>query len=380
MEAARHPGVIELVGVEGTPDRPILVTAPVDGPSLAAFGPLAAEELAGLTAALASTLADLHDLGIVHGSVDADHVLVGDDGRPVLCGFDKAGHAGEVPPGAVAELDPAGDVAGLGHVLRRFAMGVDARPLRRLADEATAEDTTARPSARALAAELATALPGTRLPMRPSDERSVEPDPRPGTLERRRPAEKAGTDRRRLRPAVVIGAGVAVVAAVAMLVLSRTPAGPQPAIVAPPFTLPPAVSTTVATTSTRPAARQDCAEVSSVLLADVDGDGCLDALRYADGVVEAAGRRWSVGQAGDVAATGDWSCRGVRTLALLRPSTGEVFPLAGWDGEVTARAAARVEGGQALRAADVDRDGCHELVVERGALPAEVLHLSRVQP
>ena len=117
--------------------------------------------------------------------------------------------------------------------------------------------------------------------------------------------------------------------------------------------------------------------MSSLLLADVDGDGCLDALRYADGVLEAAGRRWSVGQAGDVAATGDWSCRGVRTLALLRPSTGEVFPLAGWDGEVTARAAGRVEGGQALRAADVDRDGCHELVVERGALPAEVLHLSR---
>ena len=120
--------------------------------------------------------------------------------------------------------------------------------------------------------------------------------------------------------------------------------------------------------------------MSSVLLADVDGDGCLDALRYADGVLEAAGRRWSVGQAGDVAATGDWSCRGVRTLALLRPSTGEVFPLAGWDGEVTARAAARVEGGQALRAADVDRDGCHELVVERGAQPAEVLRLSRPQP
>ena len=151
---------------------------------------------------------------------------------------------------------------------------------------------------------------------------------------------------------------------------------------APPSTRAPAVDTTTvpAPTSTRPPARQDCPEVSSVLLADVDGDGCLDALRYADGVLEAAGRRWSVGQAGDVAATGDWSCRGVRTLALLRPSTGEVFPLAGWDGEVTARAAARVEGGQALRAADVDRDGCHELVVERGAQPAEVLHLSRPQP
>jgi hypothetical protein len=87
-----------------------------------------------------------------------------------------------------------------------------------------------------------------------------------------------------------------------------------------------------------------------------------------------------VGRAGDLAATGDWACRGVRTLALLRPSTGEVFPLAGWEGDVAARAVARVEGGQALRAADVDHDGCHELVVERGAQPAEVLRLPRPLP
>ncbi len=390
LAAARHPGVVELVGVEGSAERPILVTAPVDGPSLAAFGPLAAEEAAGLLAALASTLADLHDLGIVHGAVDADHVLVGSDGRPVLCGFERAGHAGEVPPGAVEELDPALDVAGLGHLLRRFAMGVEARPLRRLADVATSDDVTstditARPSARVLADELATALPGTRLPARPpggDDASAVESEFELGALERRRrPPEEDDVRRRRPRPALV-GAGVAAAAAVALLVVvSRAPA-PSPAVLMPGPTTTAAAATTTAPapTSTRPPARDDCPEVTSVLLADVDGDGCLDALRYADGVLEGAGQRWSLGQSGDVVATGDWACRGVRTLALLRPSTGGVFPLTGWDGEVPTRAVARVAGGQALRAADVDRDGCHELVVERGAQPAEILRLPRPQP
>jgi hypothetical protein len=36
-----------------------------------------------------------------------------------------------------------------------------------------------------------------------------------------------------------------------------------------------------------------------------------------------------------------------------------------------------VPGGQAIRAADVDRDGCHEVVVERGELPPQVVRLPR---
>ena len=43
-----------------------------------------------------------------------------------------------------------------------------------------------------------------------------------------------------------------------------------------------------------------------------------------------AGVRWALGQAGDQVATGDWSCRGTRTVVLLRPSTGEVFRFDAW--------------------------------------------------
>ena len=44
-------------------------------------------DVGGVAASVASTLADLHDAGVVHGRLDASHVLVGDGGRPRLCGW-----------------------------------------------------------------------------------------------------------------------------------------------------------------------------------------------------------------------------------------------------------------------------------------------------
>src|SRR5688572_3112825 len=111
LEAARHPGVVELVGVDGTGMGSMLLTAHVEGPTLAAVGPLPLQEAAGLLAALASTLADLHELGLVHGAVCAEHVIVGAGGRPVLCGLAYGGRAGEpagpAPAVGRAFADPA---------------------------------------------------------------------------------------------------------------------------------------------------------------------------------------------------------------------------------------------------------------------------------
>src|SRR4029450_2208123 len=59
-----------------------------------------------LAAPLPRTLAALHSLGLVHGRLDASHILVADDGRPRLCGFSH--------PGGAA---PADDVAALAMVL-----------------------------------------------------------------------------------------------------------------------------------------------------------------------------------------------------------------------------------------------------------------------
>ena len=431
LTIARHPGVVELIGLEGSADRPVLVTRRVVGPTLATPEVRAAEEVAGLARALASTLADLHDLGIVHGSVAAEHVLVAEDGRPVLCGFGAAGRIGEAVPGGDDELHPADDVAALGRLLRRLATGPDARMLRRIAEAATVADPGSRPSARELAAQIASAMPGARLPDRTSasaagslpgaDLRSLVAGARADrariTVPRRGPAPPSaatGSDaaadrphaelpvrpspgaaprrRSRIRAGALVG-GVAAVAAGGLLVL--TPWS-SPAETAAPrlglpsaWTIPPAVSTSTSAppppvSSSIPAPRSDCPVPASVLVADVDHDGCLDPVRYADGVLEGGGQRWSLGQDGDQVATGDWSCRGARTVALLRPATGEVFRFDAWATgaaeSVTAPVIGVVPGGQAVRAADVDRDGCHELVVERGDMPPQVIRLPRAQP
>ncbi len=181
LTAARHPGVIEVVGVEGSAERPVLVTVLVDGPTLATPLPLAVEEVAGLAGSLATTLADLHQLGLVHGAVRPEHVLIASDGRPILCGFGSAGRAGD-------ELQPSTDVAALGRLLRRLATGPEARPLRRIAEAAISEDPAARPSAQEVAAEIAAAVPeaAPALATTVGDERR-RPRTRSAVVGRRRP-------------------------------------------------------------------------------------------------------------------------------------------------------------------------------------------------
>jgi len=114
-----------------------------------------------------------------------------------------------------------------------------------------------------------------------------------------------------------------------------------------------------------------CPPTGSVLAADTDGDGCPEALQWADGVIGSGDRKWAVGQPGDQVAAADWYCSGRATLALLRPGTGEVFVFDGWSQpgrDLSASVAGRVEGGFALRAADLG-GSCPRLMVERSGGP-----------
>jgi hypothetical protein len=433
LEAGRHPGVVELVGVDGHGVGAALLTAHVDGPALSSVGQLPLEEGAGVLAAVASTLADLHALGLVHGAICADHVILGPGGRPVLCALGYGGRIGEpagpVPalgadyvdpcrPGAPA-LDAAFDVFGLGVLARQLAP--DPPPghvLAQVGAAATAPDPAARPSARSIADDVQRAVPSARLPrgLAPRPAPTARPQPRAAdpldAWRHERGSNGGGRSPGRVRPAAVGAAVLVAGALVAAVVLSGRPGRRAPTLAAPTLAAPavegaspatatappppadevrpdptttragPASSTTLARPTTVPA-RRDCPPATGLLQADVDGDGCPDSLRYADGILQAGARRWSLGQAGDQVATGDWGCQGTLTLALFRPSTGEVFRFDGWAGpghDLKATAIAVVAGGQALRAADVDRDGCHEVVVERGAGPAEVIRLPKPQP
>lgn len=99
LAAARHPGVVDLI----SSDDGVLRTTLIEGARTLADEALTPDEVAGVVATVASTLADLHERGVVHGGIEAGHVLVDPAGRPVLCSLGRGG-------------DPADDVAALGRL------------------------------------------------------------------------------------------------------------------------------------------------------------------------------------------------------------------------------------------------------------------------
>jgi hypothetical protein len=164
LRRAGHPGVVAVVGQGPVPGGEELrlryAGEPLDGWQ----GTLA--EVAGLGAAVAATLADLHDLGLVHGRVDTSHVLVGPDGRPRLCGLSD--------PGAATAAD---DVLAVGQLVEALAErvaearrgpfgrpGADRRALARVAARATDPEPSRRPSARTLSTSMLAAVQGAHLP------------------------------------------------------------------------------------------------------------------------------------------------------------------------------------------------------------------------
>jgi hypothetical protein len=166
LALAAHPGVVGLAPAPSPcQHRTVLLTRAVPGRSLAVMDQLSASEVAGLGAAVATTIADLHDAGITHGRLGADHILVDTAGRPVLCGFAEAaaGRPGAAPGvGAAAALwSPAAartvDVIALGRTLAALLAPLAAgaptpTPLDRLLGRAAANGH--RGSARRLARQL----------------------------------------------------------------------------------------------------------------------------------------------------------------------------------------------------------------------------------
>lgn len=158
LEAA-HPGVVEVISTTGSADRWELVLAH-GGRPLELLGPLDAVQVATVAAAVAATLADLHELGIVHGAVEPGHVLVGAEGRPVLCGFADP---------SVSDATTADDVAAVGALIAGMVgvrcSGWARRSLLHVADLARADPPTRRPSARRLAGLIAGAVPAPGPPV-----------------------------------------------------------------------------------------------------------------------------------------------------------------------------------------------------------------------
>jgi hypothetical protein len=168
LRRAAHPGVVGFLDHHAADEAHAELRTRYSGRSLEGWqGDLT--RLAGLGAAVAATLADLHELGVVHGRIEPSHVLVGMDGRPRLCGFS-----------ALAPGDPADDVAGLGRLLAELAQRVgpdrrstfawrrgpvaERRTFEQLLVQATDPAPERRPSARAMAGALLVAVPDAELP------------------------------------------------------------------------------------------------------------------------------------------------------------------------------------------------------------------------
>jgi hypothetical protein len=456
LARAVHPGVVALAGCAGLDDGGTGVGVG-DGQSdgsgnvaelrtFHAGEPVsrwhgAVTDIAGVGAAVASTLADLHAIGVVHGRIDDSHILIGADGRPRLCGWSG-------PDGA-----PAGDdVAALGRVIGDLlarsadqdAGGAWPRPWRRrpgaalgalyrVVERATDPVATRRPSARALADAVVTAVPQAALPagshlltgtVEEAPLRALEYADQPDTFDRIWAFGDTRSDDERW--AAAFGPGPADIPlatittpgwssasrprdddrtrdhrAVGARVSPTPPTTPPPgvaprwrgrvlglcfatlvvagvggaAVIVRPGGDADASRSDLADAADQPsgpdtttiATGQACPDVTPPA-ADVDDDGCREALVVDGSTVDAGVARWSLGEPGDVAAVGDWDCDGHASAALLRPSTGDVFVFERWadaDEPVTVASSERVAGGKDVRA-ERAADGCDRLIVDLG--------------
>lgn len=412
------PGVVELVSdASGVGDADaVLVTRWVGPRTLADLRPpLTPDRAAGLCLSVGATIGRLHRCGVVHGAIDPSHVVLDGQGRPVLCGFGSARLMHESPTSR-----PADDVAGLARLLAHL-LGLSDNPaaldrslrMRRvgrnqrralalLVAAAVVDDPTCRPSLAAFVHGVRRVVPGASLSSdgardeqsgrharrarrRQSAEASDKGDEpeapqRPVDSVRHRP--RSDRDDRSSRPdatrarSLLAMAAVAIVGATTYFGLSAwwadsdaTPisnstsaaisTGTRPAVPttattadvptpSPPTTSSPSPATTLST----PPPTTPAAGASSTVLTTAP-------------VMEHDGRRFEIGQAGDVALVGPWFCDGTEVVALLRPATGSVHVFTGWataDGAIEARTVASLPGAAELRGV-ADGPGCAVLVV-----------------
>jgi serine/threonine protein kinase len=396
LRAVRHPGVVELVELRGGSDGPELVTRWVGTRSLADLAPLPIEQVAGVVASVAATLADLHARGVVHGAIEPTHVLLDQRGRPVLCSFGRAvvptTVAGPPPATVDGEADagrPSDDVRALGELLaatagrpddpelvpaRRFGRRRTShlhRDVLTIADHARADDPSCRPSAAAVADALAELVPAVSLPDQPTnvddtnteaEEGSVTHDGSPvSDLERQLQRLRATVpvvERPRRRWPIAAGYVGVALAVVGVTAIITAPAAEPPTELVTPTTGTPTTTARAMTTSNPPTTTSTTSTLSTTTASSRPGPPPL---------VEIDGSVYELGAPGDVAVVANWRCDDRPRPLLLRPGTGELFlfDVAARPGvESVARAFTAIAGAVAVER-DASTNGCPRALVTR---------------
>jgi hypothetical protein len=394
LAAARHPGVVALVhaGEVQTPtgDAFELRTRLAGSRTLATMGAATPARIAAVMSSLSATVADLHRLGIVHGRISADHVVVAGDGRPVLCGFSHAQLS-------CADDDPSsphsapGDVAALGDLLhhllgeapdpharpasrwtRRSADGVR-RVLQRIADEATDLDPLRRPTAARLADSIQRVTPA--MPMETPDAAPQVDEPPPTSL----PTPRSSPSRPAPRRAVA--AGVAAVAALVGLLVWTGSSGGDPGpdstlagrdapisvLAAPSVSAKPSEPAEHSASSAPPSVALDAAGCSTTPAGGTTaaGEPCPVEVHFDGGTLVVGVQRFRVDLLRATAAIGDFGCDGRVAAAVVDLDTGDVFVFDAWataTAHVTAVRLDRVPEARQVTA-EPDGAGCHRVVV-----------------
>jgi hypothetical protein len=382
LAAAAHPGVVRLVDVIGGSPPTALVLGRIDGPALSELGRrLDWAEVAGLGAALATTVADLHELGVVHGSVRAEHVLLDEAGRPVLCGFGAAMLCKDIEEaGARAPFD----VDAMVRLLLALAEGSPPRPLAGVLTSLSRGLTRGRPpTARRLARQLVRAVPEARFPSLPPAPRSLaDVDSRPANErpdvvptvpcetgpERpvTRTAPRTATDRRRrgagrLISYCVPAAGLALAIATAVGSAAGSRVSPH----------------SFASLSDRPIASGS----ASIGCPSVTATCAARAVQPGSVLVAPPGRFMLVGSSG-LEVIGRWSCGAEATPAVLDIATGSVWVFRHWPTDpngISGDFVGKVSFAEGLRAIPRTSHGlaCDDLEVTRRDRAAVTVHLSR---
>lgn len=158
---------------------------------------------------------------------------------------------------------------------------------------------------------------------------------------------------------------VALVVAAGAVVTSSRSRGSEPTLVRRTATAPAAPRR--ATTSTTLLA--GCPTVSQPA-ADVDGDGCPDAVRVAGNTVQAGAARFEVGEPDDAVFVGDWDCDGVATPAAVRGEAVYLFTDWARDTDVVVPATYTVPGGGHPSVRHTGR--CDQLVLDTPSGPVPI--------
>jgi len=358
---ARHPGIAELLSCEDDGETVRLTLARPDGPALADCR-LERAEIAGIMAVLATTVSDLHAIGVACGALDAADVVIGPDGRPVLGSLGRATILdGPARSWAVAPIAQA-DVGSLCQLLAQLLeRGGDhspaSSPLQQLAaswaDEGADGHRRLRPrrppgrppTAQAFADRVVALVPDARLPARESSDE--DQDARiDAWLEQSRDhcdlvIPESGPPRLPVVLLAVLG-----LLLVGVLVVRHGGSRPHLGAAASRQAPPTGGSSPPPTTGPAPAAPSP--------------------MSFAGGVLTVGTDRYNLGLPGDVIATGRWNCQPTATVALLRPSLGSVWVFDAWPTEsasTTSRFVTQVDGATALQP---QADGaCDDLLVER---------------